>query len=56
MPIGFALNYTRANEIANFWMNFLAMMPLAGMLDFVTDQVTHYLKELLGGLLLATFG
>jgi hypothetical protein len=24
-PLGFALNYNHASEIANFWMNFLAM-------------------------------
>ena len=56
VPIGFALNYTHANEIANFLMNFLAMIPLAGMLSFATDQVGHYIGELFGGLLLAIFG
>jgi hypothetical protein len=56
VPVGFALNYTQANEITNFWVNFLAMIPLAGILGFVTDQVAHYIGEHLGGLLLATFG
>ena len=55
VPVRFTLNYSHANEIATFCMNFLAMIPLAGMLDFATDQVTHYLEKLLGGLLLAIF-
>jgi Ca2+:H+ antiporter len=56
VPAGFALNYINANGIASFCTNFVAMIPLAGMLGYATEQVPHYLGELLGGLLVATFG
>jgi Ca2+:H+ antiporter len=50
------VNYAHVPGAANFIINFGAMIPLAGMMGFVTDQLAHYLGEFFGGLLLATFG
>lgn len=39
-----------------FSLNFLAIIPLAGILSFVTEELAVHLGETLGGLLNATFG
>jgi Ca2+:H+ antiporter len=54
-PVGFALNYANVHGIANFVVNIAVMIPLAGMLGFAADQLSHYLGEVFGGLLVATF-
>ena len=56
VPVGFALNYAHVSGTANFFVNFGAMIPLAGMLGFVADQLADHLGDILGGLLIATFG
>jgi Ca2+:H+ antiporter len=54
-PVGFALNYANVHGIANFVVNIAVLIPLAGMLGFAADQLSHYLGEVFGGLLVATF-
>jgi Ca2+:H+ antiporter len=55
IPVGFALNYAKVCGVASFVVNITAIIPLAGMLGFAADQLSHYLGEILGGLLVATF-
>ena len=55
IPIGFALNYVKIYRVASFVVNITAIIPLAGMLGFAADQLSYYLGEVLGGLLVATF-
>jgi Ca2+:H+ antiporter len=56
VPIGFALRYTNANGYAVFVVNFVAIIPLAAMLSFATEELALYTGETLGGLLNASFG
>ncbi|GAM85136.1 hypothetical protein ANO11243_031400 [Dothideomycetidae sp. 11243] len=56
VPIGFAINYAHLNGIANFVVNFVAIVPLAAMLSFATEELAKYTNPTLGGLLNATFG
>ncbi|KAF2772879.1 Calcium/proton exchanger [Teratosphaeria nubilosa] len=56
VPVGFALNYSHQNGIAIFVVNFIAIIPLAAMLSYATEELAMYIGETLGGLLNATFG
>jgi Ca2+:H+ antiporter len=56
VPIGFALKYTNSNGYAVFVVNFVAIIPLAAMLSFATEELAFYTGETLGGLLNASFG
>lgn len=56
-PVGIALNYVHSvNRIAVFVVNFIAIIPLAAMLSFATEEIALRTGETLGGLLNATFG
>jgi len=67
VPAGFAVgildkiidqNAPNANAIgvATFVVNFVAIIPLAAMLSYATEELAMYVGETLGGLLNATFG
>ncbi|KAH0054026.1 Calcium/proton exchanger, partial [Aureobasidium melanogenum] len=56
VPVGFALRYAHSNGIAIFVVNFVAIIPLAAMLSFATEELAMYVGETLGGLLNASFG
>ena len=55
-PVGIALNYAGVNRIIVFVVNFIAIVPLAAMLSFATEEIALHVGESLGGLLNATFG
>ncbi len=55
-PVGIALNFTSVTPIAIFVVNFIAIVPLAAMLSFATEEIALRTGETLGGLLNATFG
>ena len=56
-PVGIALKYVHGiNPLAVFVVNFLAIIPLAGILSFSTEELALRVGETLGGLLNATFG
>jgi len=55
-PIGIALNFTKVTPIVIFVVNFIAIIPLAAMLSFATEEIALRTGETLGGLLNATFG
>ena len=56
VPAGIAVNYTKANPIAIFVVNFMAIIPLAAMLSYATEEIALRTGETIGGLLNATFG
>lgn len=56
VPIGFALRYAHVNGVAVFVVNFIAIIPLAAMLSYATEELALYVGETLGGLLNASFG
>jgi Ca2+:H+ antiporter len=56
-PAGIAINYIPAvDRIAVFVVNFIAIVPLASMLGFATEEIALRTGETMGGLLNATFG
>lgn len=56
-PVGIAINYIPAvDRKAVFVVNFLAIVPLAAMLGFATEEIALRTNETFGGLLNATFG
>ena len=55
-PVGIALNYAGVDGKVVFCVNFIAIIPLAAMLSFATEEIALHLGESLGGLLNATFG
>ncbi|OKL60913.1 hypothetical protein UA08_03561 [Talaromyces atroroseus] len=58
VPVGstVALNYTNVSRTAVFVVNFIAIIPLAAMLSYATEEIALRTGETLGGLLNATFG
>ncbi|KAM4057021.1 sodium/calcium exchanger protein [Hirsutella rhossiliensis] len=56
-PVGIALNYVPSvGRVVVFVVNFVAIVPLAAMLSFATEEIALRTGETLGGLLNATFG
>ncbi|KAK0746527.1 Sodium/calcium exchanger protein-domain-containing protein [Schizothecium vesticola] len=56
-PVGIAINYVPSiGGVAVFIVNFVAIIPLAAMLSFATEEIALRTGETLGGLLNATFG
>jgi len=56
-PVGIILGAVPGmNKIAIFVVNFIAIIPLAAMLSFATEEIALRKGETLGGLLNATFG
>ncbi len=56
MPLGIIAGALGWDPIAVFVLNFLAIIPLASLLSFATEELSVKLGQTLGGLLNATFG
>ncbi|KAI1826763.1 calcium/proton exchanger [Xylaria intraflava] len=56
VPVGLVAGTSHWDPIAVFVINFFAIIPLAAVLSFATEQISAKLGEALGGLLNATFG
>lgn len=55
-PVGIAVNYAGLDGKIIFVVNFIAIIPLAAMLSFATEEIALHVGESLGGLLNASFG
>jgi Ca2+:H+ antiporter len=56
-PVGIGLHFVKGiNPLASFVVNFIAIIPLAGILSFATEEIALRVGEVLGGLLNASFG
>jgi Ca2+:H+ antiporter len=56
-PLGCLAHFHDWGDIPEFWLNFIAMVPLAKILGDATEELAAGLKnDTLGGLLNATFG
>ncbi|KAM3067160.1 hypothetical protein ACMFMG_011713 [Clarireedia jacksonii] len=55
-PVSITIHYAGVNKIIVFVVNFIAIIPLAAMLSFATEEIPLYVGETLGGLLNASFG
>ena len=56
VPVGIIAGHNGWNPTAVFIINFFAIIPLAAVLSFATEEISMKLGETLGGLLNATFG
>jgi hypothetical protein len=56
VPIGIGLHFAKVNALAIFIINFVAIIPLAAILSFATEEIALRVGEVLGGLLNASFG
>ena len=56
VPAGIALGATGANPTTVFIINFIAIVPLASLLSFATEELSVKLGQTVGGLMNATFG
>ncbi|KAI0096728.1 calcium/proton exchanger [Nemania sp. FL0031] len=56
VPVGIIAGEAHWDPVAVFVINFFAIIPLAAVLSFATEQISAKLGEALGGLLNATFG
>ncbi|KAI9037327.1 hydrogen/calcium exchanger domain-containing protein [Aspergillus affinis] len=55
-PAGIVLNYVNVDPVAVFVVNFIAIIPLAAMLSYATEEIALRTGETIGGLLNASFG
>jgi len=56
VPVGIAANYAKLNPVVVFVINFIAIVPLAALLSYATEEIALRTGETIGGLLNATFG
>jgi Ca2+:H+ antiporter len=56
VPLGIIAGALKWNATVVFILNFFAIVPLAAVLTFATEEISAKLGETLGGLLNATFG
>ena len=56
VPIGIIAYHLEWPPVAVFTLNFLAIIPLAALLSFATEEISVHVGETVGGLLNATFG
>jgi hypothetical protein len=56
VPAGIVLGATNADPVTVFVINFIAIIPLASLLSFATEELSVKLGQTIGGLMNATFG
>lgn len=56
VPLGLLSGYLDWGSAATFTLNFFAIVPLASLLAFATEELSEHTGETIGGLLNATFG
>jgi Ca2+:H+ antiporter len=56
VPLGIIAGALGWNPTAVFALNFLAIVPLAALLSFATEELSAKLGQTIGGLMNATFG
>lgn len=56
VPVGIVLGALDIDPVAIFIVNFIAIIPLAALLSFATEELSVKLGQTIGGLMNATFG
>lgn len=56
VPFGIVAGALRWNDATVFILNFFAIIPLASLLSFATEELAATMGQTLGGLMNATFG
>lgn len=50
------MHFAKINAVGVFVVNFIAIIPLAALLSYSTEEIAFRTGEVLGGLLNASFG
>ena len=56
VPVGIAVDLAGVNKTIVFAMNGIAIVPLAGLLSYATEQIASDLGDTIGALMNVTFG
>lgn len=56
VPLGIVSGVLQWSSVTVFVLNFLAIIPLASLLSFATEELAAVMGQTLGGLMNATFG
>ncbi|GAA5882592.1 hypothetical protein JCM3774_002734 [Rhodotorula dairenensis] len=56
VPVAWAMHFSHQSPTATFCVSFFAIIPLAAMLGFATEELAVRVGDAFGGLLNATFG
>ncbi|KAL8885625.1 MAG: hypothetical protein Q9215_006549 [Flavoplaca cf. flavocitrina] len=56
VPVGIGVHFSNVSSIGVFVINFVAIIPLAALLSYATEELALRTGETFGGLLNATFG
>jgi Ca2+:H+ antiporter len=56
VPLGIVAGALKWSPTAIFTLNFFAIIPLASLLSFATEELAAVMGQAMGGLLNATFG
>ena len=56
VPLGIIFGVLHKDPVTVFVLNFLAIVPLASLLSFATEELSAKLGQTVGGLMNATFG
>lgn len=56
IPVGIAVHFIKVSPVIIFVTNFIAIIPLAAMLSYATEEIALRTGETIGGLLNASFG
>lgn len=56
VPLGILAGELEWSATARFLLNFFAIVPLASVLAFATEEISEHVGQTVGGLLNATFG
>lgn len=56
VPLGIVAGQLHWSNTAVFFLNFIAIIPLASLLSFATEELSAHVGQTVGGLLNATFG
>ncbi|GAA5990268.1 hypothetical protein JCM10908_005901 [Rhodotorula pacifica] len=56
VPVSWAMHFSHQSATATFCVSFFAIVPLAAMLGFATEELAVRVGDAFGGLLNATFG
>jgi len=56
VPVGISMHFVNVSSTIIFVMNFLAIIPLAGLLCFATEEISMHVGQTLAGLMNASFG
>jgi Ca2+:H+ antiporter len=56
VPLGWFAYWAQWGQVACFWLNLVAMLPLASILGEATEELSGHFGSVIGGLINASFG